>query len=93
MLEAMAVGVPVVVTDVPGMEEAVRDQQEGLVVPRRDWRRMADALGRLARDPVLASALGINARKRVLSEFTLERHQREFCTFFQRVLSEPPRCV
>ena len=88
VLEAMARGLPVVVTNVPGMEEAVREEREGLLVARRDWRGMADALERLARDPALRSSLGEQARMRVLAEFTLGRHQRKFCSLFKRVVGE-----
>ena len=49
-LEAMAVGLPVVVTDVGGMREAVTDGVEGRVVPPRDPAALAAALLELAAD-------------------------------------------
>jgi colanic acid/amylovoran biosynthesis glycosyltransferase len=68
-LEAMAVGIPVVVTDVGGMREAVTDQVEGRVVPARDPTAMADALAGILRDPELGAAMGTRGRERVQREF------------------------
>lgn len=85
VLEAMACGLPIVVTDAGGMREAVRDGVEGFVVPVRDVEAMAEALGRLARDPELRRRMGAAARQRVLEEFTLERQTREWRAFYEGV--------
>lgn len=60
-LEAMAMGLPVVTTDVGGMTEVVEDGVVGLVVPSRDPRALADAIGALARDPVHRVEMGRRA--------------------------------
>jgi len=73
VLEAMACELPVVVTDVGGVREAVTDGVEGLLVPPRDPAALADALERLWLDPDLRARLGRAGRERVLREFTLER--------------------
>jgi colanic acid/amylovoran biosynthesis glycosyltransferase len=73
VLEAMASGLPVVVTDAGGTREAVRDGREGLLVAPRDPKATAAALMRLWRDPDLRARLGAAGRARVLEEFTLER--------------------
>lgn len=56
-LEAMAMGLPVVTTDAGGMPEVVADGVEGLIVPRRDPRALADAIVRLADDAPLRAAM------------------------------------
>jgi glycosyltransferase involved in cell wall biosynthesis len=84
-LEAMATGLPVVTTDCGGMREAVSDGVEGFVVPVRDVRRMAAALGRLAEDAELRVRMGAAARDRVLKEFTLERQVRAFTELLEEV--------
>jgi colanic acid/amylovoran biosynthesis glycosyltransferase len=77
-LEAMATGLPVVTTDCGGMREAVSDGIEGLVVPVRGTKQMAEALGRLAADKDLRARMGAAARARVLRDFTLEKQVRSF---------------
>ena len=62
LMEAMAAGVPVVVTDVGGNPEIVRAGVEGLLVPRRDPQALAGALARILQDPELAGPL--RARRR-----------------------------
>jgi glycosyltransferase involved in cell wall biosynthesis len=73
VLEAMALGVPVVSTDVNGLRELVVDGQTGLVVPERDPTALADALGRLLRDPALAERLAASGRRLIESRYSLKR--------------------
>jgi glycosyltransferase involved in cell wall biosynthesis len=64
ILDAMAAGVPVVATLAGGIPEAVRDGEEGLLVPAGDARSVAEAVRRLAADPGLRAALGERGRRR-----------------------------
>jgi glycosyltransferase involved in cell wall biosynthesis len=73
ILEAMAVGLPIVATDVGGVGEAIEDGETGLLVPARDPARLADAMARMIDDPGLASRLGAAAGKRLRDRFTLQR--------------------
>ncbi len=57
LLEAMAAGVPVVASNVPGNASLVRDGETGLLVPPHDPLRLADALGALAAAPALRRRL------------------------------------
>jgi glycosyltransferase involved in cell wall biosynthesis len=69
VLEAMAVGRPVVATDLPTIREAVGDA--ALVV--RDEAEAADALRMLLRNDELCKQLGLRARARVEEMFTREQ--------------------
>jgi len=69
VLEAMAMGLPVVATAVSGIPEAVRDGVDGLLAPPRDPRAFAAAVRRLWREPGLAERLSLAARARVESLF------------------------
>lgn len=73
LLEAMASGLPVVVTAVGGNPEIVRHEREGLLFPRGDAAGCAAALVRLFREPELARALGAAGRARVLERYQLSR--------------------
>jgi glycosyltransferase involved in cell wall biosynthesis len=70
ILESMAAGLPMVVTNVGGNTEAIADGSSGLVVPPADPAALADAIVRLAEDPALAAALGAGARRRVREHFS-----------------------
>lgn len=65
--EAMASGLPVVVTDHVGASEAIEPGITGLVVPAGDDAALAGALRRLVDDASLRTRLGRNARERVLA--------------------------
>jgi glycosyltransferase involved in cell wall biosynthesis/O-antigen/teichoic acid export membrane protein len=69
ILEAMAMGVPVVATDVPGSREAVRDGETGFAVPLGDAHALADAIDRLLRDPELRARMGAAGRELARAEF------------------------
>ncbi|MGW0662232.1 glycosyltransferase [Streptodolium elevatio] len=64
LMEAMATGLPVVVTDVGGMPEIVTDGVEGRVVPSGDPAALAAALAEAAADPARRRAWGKAARLR-----------------------------
>ncbi len=59
LLESMAVGTPVVCTDVGGMPEYVEDGATGLVVPPNDSGALRNAIRRLLDDPALARRMGL----------------------------------
>jgi glycosyltransferase involved in cell wall biosynthesis len=72
VLEAMAAGLPVVGTDVPGTNEAVVDGQGGVIVPPDSPAALAEAMARLAGREE-RERFGRNAYERVRSEFSVDR--------------------
>ena len=58
VLEAMAMGRPIITTDAPGCRETVRDGESGLLVPVRDAKALAAAMRRLIEDPERTTAMG-----------------------------------
>jgi glycosyltransferase involved in cell wall biosynthesis len=73
MLEAMALGLPVVVSRVGAVPETVRDGVEGLLFAPGDIDALAAHLQTLADDPQRAAAIGAAGRERVRQEFSLEQ--------------------
>ena len=69
LIEAAACALPLVTTDVPGCREVVTHEVNGLLVPVRDAKALADAIERLHLDPAWARELGLAARARALREF------------------------
>ena len=73
VLEAMALGKPILATTVGGVPEAIENGVTGLIVPPASAPPLADALAALAGDPALARRLGDEARRRQRERFSLER--------------------
>ena len=73
LLEAMAAGLPAVVTAVGGMPEIVRDGVEGLLAPRQDVDKIAAALDRLLRDPKMAANMGAAGARRAREFYSIDR--------------------
>ena len=73
MLEAMAMGMPVVCTDCPvgGAGMIIRNYENGILVPVGDSTRLAEAMIEIISDSALASRLGDNA-KRIKRELSVE---------------------
>ncbi len=74
IVEAMAVGLPVVASHIPGAEELVEDTGTGYLVPPNDAAALGKALLRLAREPEERARLGSAARRRILAHFDSARN-------------------
>jgi glycosyltransferase involved in cell wall biosynthesis len=74
LMEAMAIGVPIVATRSGAMHELVGDGQTGLLVASADATALAAAILRLAGDPGLAQRLVTNARRRIEEDFDLDKN-------------------
>lgn len=72
ILEGMAAGLPMVVTDVGGNGEAVLDGETGFVVPPRDPEALGEAMLKLASDPSRRAKQGKKARARVEAHFSIQ---------------------
>jgi glycosyltransferase involved in cell wall biosynthesis len=89
ILEAMAVGLPVVTTDVAGTKELVLDGQTGYVVPQGDVDRLAQAMVRLVSDKQLRHCLGHAGRERIEREFSFTQRLQCVEALYARVLGFP----
>jgi glycosyltransferase involved in cell wall biosynthesis len=73
VLEAMAMGLPVVATRVGGLPELVEDGVTGLLVEPERPEALAEALVRVLGDRALADRLGQAGRRLVLEDYTVDR--------------------
>jgi glycosyltransferase involved in cell wall biosynthesis len=87
VLEAMAQGRPVVATPVGGTPEVVEDGRTGVLVPPRDPRALAEAVGRLLADPDLRQRMGAAGRARVAERFSPESMTTRVLAIYDEVLS------
>lgn len=69
LIEAMAAGVPVVATDVPGIRDVVRHEQNGLLVPPRDPPALAAAIRRMRDDASLRRSLVAHGLADVMARY------------------------
>jgi glycosyltransferase involved in cell wall biosynthesis len=83
LLEAGALGKPVVTTDAGGSSEVVIDGVTGIAVPAGDHRSLAHAIERLASDSALRIAMGEQARNRILKQFSLEKEVQQLLTLVE----------
>ncbi len=65
LLEAMAAGKPVIASDIEGYRSIVTDEEQGLLVPRKDATALSQALALLIRNPELAQKMGNKGRETV----------------------------
>jgi glycosyltransferase involved in cell wall biosynthesis len=72
IIEAMAVGVPVVATNITGIPELITDGQSGFLVPTADSEAIARSLAQLAEEPGLAREFALRGREKVEREFSIE---------------------
>ncbi len=74
LMEALALELPVIATDISGISELVEHGKTGVLVPERDAIALADAIIRLFQNPDLALELGVNGRRKILVDFNLEKN-------------------
>ncbi len=88
VVDALAVGVPAIVSDRGSLPEVVDDGRTGRVVPIDDPQPLADALAQLLADDEMRRTLGEAARNDAAARFTWEQCARETLDAYRRVLTE-----
>lgn len=88
ILESMAAGRPVVVTDAGGNRELVVDGVTGFIVPIDDAEAVADRIVRLLSDADLRKRMGEEGFKRVRERFSVGRMVDETARIYMDILSE-----
>ena len=73
LLEAMSAGLPVIATQVEGVEEVITEGENGLLVPIGDTAALADAILRLLADPPLRHKMGVASKEKVLASYTADQ--------------------
>ncbi len=83
VLEAMGYGLPVIATDVQGVDELIRNGQNGIIVPVNDPRAISDAILRLLKNPEERQRLGRAAQETIKNEYTLNK----MCIQYEKLLT------
>jgi L-malate glycosyltransferase len=88
LIEAMALGVPVVATDVGGPREIIDDGREGYLVAPRQPIAWARAIAHIAQSADAGAAMGRAGRERAVRLFTIARHVRATLDVYERAIAE-----
>jgi glycosyltransferase involved in cell wall biosynthesis len=88
ILEAMAQSKPFIGTRVGGIPEIVRDGETGLLVPHADVPALANAIGRVLDDDMLAARLGAGGLRLVRGEFSMAQFQERSRALYRAVLND-----
>lgn len=90
-MEAMAAGLPVIGTDVPGTRYVLDYGKAGVLVPPRSPERMAEAMVRLARDAALRREVAERGRRCAVENFCEEAMVRRYEEIYERMVGERSR--
>ena len=88
LIEAMALGKPVVATAFGGIPEVIADGQTGFLVPADDAEAMAARINQLLSDASLRAAMGQRGVERVLQHFDVRLVARRWEQLYQEVLAQ-----
>jgi glycosyltransferase involved in cell wall biosynthesis len=88
LLEAMAIGLPIIVTPVGGIPSTVTDGEDCLLVPPGNITSLTEAIVKLAGDPALRRRLGNAARIRCIESFGVENAVANICKIYSELYPE-----
>ena len=87
LLEAMAAGLPIVATDVDGVQEILQDGKNALLIRPGDARALQEGIERMLDDARLRARLGDAARRTVRQQFSVGRMMMETEKVYRSLLS------
>ncbi len=87
VMEAMAVGRPVVSTAVGGVKEVISHETNGLLAAPGDPEDLARQIVRVLTSPSLAAELGFNARRRIEEHYSMDRCASDVMNLYDEVLA------
>ncbi len=87
LLESMAAGKPIIVTDTGGMPEIIQDGREGFIVRRRDFEAMAEKAIMLLENRGLRECMGREARRTAEDKYTREIMTDKTLRVYEKVLA------
>jgi glycosyltransferase involved in cell wall biosynthesis len=86
VMEAMAAGVPVIASDIPGNRDLVIHGETGFLVPIAGRAARARSTDQIFTDPALAARLGAAARGQMLEQFSIEQNIERHAQLYRDVL-------
>ncbi len=87
LLEALALGKPIVAAAVGGIPEVIRDKETGVLVAAKDAEALAKAIIKLLQEPALAKELGKKGSAMISEQFTINRMVKEVDRIYSRAIN------
>ena len=88
VIEAGAMGLPSIVTDINGSREIITDKENGLIIPPQDWDALFDAMKWMVEHPVERKEMASKARSMVASRFEQGFVRQCLKDFYREILAE-----
>lgn len=85
LMQALAVGLPVVSTTTGSIPDVLRDRESGFIVPPRNADALARRIGELLEDPALRTRMGRQGRATVVESYSIDRMLDELERVYERV--------
>ena len=89
VLETMSLGKPVIASDTGGIPEQIDDGKSGLLFEAGNTSALAGQMKRLLSDRELRSKLGLEARKKVQEQYSLEIHCSKLIELYEKLIETP----
>lgn len=87
VIEAMASGLPVIVSENTGAKDCVRDGIDGDIIPAKDTEALADAMRRMYDQPNKRKEMGNAAREQIKSNYTVRDYGNRIISEYQRIVN------
>ncbi len=88
LIEAMAMKIPVISTNITGVPEIVDNGVNGILIPPNDTEALVEAIEKLIADPLLKKQLGDNARKKIEDRFDIKKNIKQYVYLFENRMSK-----
>lgn len=88
LAEAMAMEIPVISTKLPNIAELIEDGKDGILVPERNARVLADTIEKLLSDAGKRKKMEKNAREKVTKEFDAKEHIKKLAALFDKLIDK-----
>lgn len=86
VLEAGAMGLPSIVTDINGSREIIKDGKNGMIIPPKSVETLAEAMLRMVEDKTIRKQMAENAREMIVSRFEKNFVQKCQIEFYKEVM-------
>ncbi len=90
ILEAMACGLPIITTEIPGIVEIINDGESGMLIPPKNISALANSLTTILSNPELGLQFGKAARKRAEQHYSFKVLGKRYFEIYQKLLEQNP---
>ena len=88
ILEAMSCGLPIIATDVRGNRDLIINGENGIIVPPKEPKKLAEAINSLLEDEKLMEYLGKNARDTIIKKYTWDIVAKKMLKCYESLIGE-----